>query len=316
VNRAVPTARDPCGPAAHETIARMASFQSSPPKPRPAAHPDGHFYSPVVDPDQLALERERVWPAEPRVLGIDFNDESHLHVLERAFPRYIGDYDYPERAPVSEKEESDDHRYYTQNSQFSWLDSRTLFVLLREWRPARVIEVGSGYSSLLMADVNRRFLDERCELTCVEPYPRPFLVRGVPGIGRLIQAKVQDVPLETFEALEAGDVLFIDSSHVAKTGSDVNHLYFEVLPRLAPGVRVHIHDIFLPHDYLQDWAITENRSWNEQYLLRALLMHSTGFRVVFGCSYAFYRWPEKVQAALAHPKGHAFAGGSFWIERA
>ncbi|MEO8801981.1 MAG: hypothetical protein ABI304_11880, partial [Rudaea sp.] len=118
-----------------------------------------------------------------------------------------------------------------------------------------------------------------------------------------------------FTALESGDVLFIDSSHVAKTGSDVNYLYFEVLPRLAPGVRVHIHDIFLPHDYPREWVLDENRSWNEQYLLRALLMHSKGFRVIFGCSYAFWRFPELVRTALAHPNGHAFAGGSFWIER-
>ena len=96
----------------------------------------------------------------------------------------------------------------------------------------------------------------------------------------------------------------------------MNHLYFEVLPRLRPGVRVHVHDIFLPHDYPPDWVLNENRSWNEQYLLRALLMYSTGFRIIFGCSYAFHRWPDKVKAALAHPKGHAFGGGSFWIERA
>lgn len=102
---------------------------------------------------------------------------------------------------------------------------------------------------------------------------------------------------------------------VAKTGSDVNYLFFEVLPRLASGVRIHIHDIFLPNEYPHDWVVTENRSWNEQYLLRALLMYSTVFRVVFGCSYAFATMPELVRTALAHPKGAAFAGGSFWIEK-
>ncbi|MBU6199666.1 MAG: hypothetical protein KGP08_08415, partial [Xanthomonadaceae bacterium] len=137
----------------------------------------------------------------------------------------------------------------------------------------------------------------------------------VPGVSRLLEEKVQNVALAEFAALQAGDILFIDSSHVAKTGSDVNYLYFEVLPRLASGVRVHIHDIFLPHDYPREWVLGENRSWNEQYLLRALLMHSSAFRVVFGCSYAFWRFPDLVQAALAHPRGHAFAGGSIWIER-
>jgi hypothetical protein len=284
--------------------------KSEPEEPaiRPA-YPNGHFYSPVVDP--ALLDAHRVWPANPTVMGIDFDDRSHEGVLREAFPRFIGQYDYPERLDeIPELTE-----FFTQNSQFSWLDSRALYVLLRAWRPRRMIEVGSGFSTLLAADVNRRFLDGGKDITCVEPYPRAFLRNGVPGVRRLIEAKVQDVPLDEFAALKCGDILFIDSSHVAKTGSDVNFLYFEVLPRLVPGVRVHIHDIFLPHDYLPEWVVGENRSWNEQYLLRALLMYSNGFRVVFGSSYAFWRFPDLVRSALAHPLGHAFAGGSFWIER-
>ncbi len=276
-----------------------------------AAHPDGHFYSPVCDTAEILSRADRIWPANPQVLGIDFNDQSHLHVLRELFPRFIGEYDYPEHAPADDENL---RTFYTRNSQFSWLDSRSLFVLLRAWAPKRIIEVGSGYSSLLMADVNVRFLQERCELISVEPYPRPFLRTRLPGLSRLVEAKVQDVPTSLFESLRAGDVLFVDSSHVSKTGSDVNHLYFDVLPRLAAGVRVHIHDIFFPHDYPREWAIDENRSWNEEYLLRALLMYATRFRVVFGCSYAFYRFPDEVIRALAHPHGRAFAGGSFWIE--
>ncbi|MFT3805699.1 class I SAM-dependent methyltransferase [Arenimonas sp.] len=273
--------------------------------------PPGHFYSPIVDTEALAQDRLRVWPGAPTIVGIDFDDASHLHVLQDVMPRLLPAYDYPETLPDSDTLSS----FYTRNSQFSWLDARALFALLHEWRPRRVIEVGSGYSSLLMADVNRRFLGGACEISCIEPYPRPFLQAAVPGIARLLVRRVQDVPMEEFARLEAGDVLFIDSSHVAKTGSDVNHLYFEVLPRLTAGVRIHVHDIFLPNDYPQDWAIADNRSWNEQYLLRALLMHSTAFRVVFGCSYAFHRFPDEVRAALALPSGAAFGGGSFWIEK-
>lgn len=273
--------------------------------------PPGHFYSPIVDTEALAKERARIWPADPQVAGVEFDDASHRHVLQDVLPRQLPAYDYPETLPDSDTLSS----FYTRNSQFSWLDARALFALLREWRPRRIVEVGSGYSSLLMADVNRRFLGGDCEISCIEPYPRPFLQAGVPGIARLLVQRVQDVPLREFSRLEAGDVLFIDSSHVAKTGSDVNHLYFEVLPRLAAGVRIHVHDIFLPHDYPQDWAVTDNRSWNEQYLLRALLMYSKAFRVVFGCSYAFHRFPEEVRAALALPSAAAFGGGSFWMEK-
>jgi len=280
--------------------------------PRPAAQPDGHFYSPVVDTDELATREAQVWPDQPEVLGVDFDDASHKHVLCELFPAFMGDFDYADAAPA---EDAELDCYYIQNSQFGWLDARALFVLLRAWRPQRIIEVGSGYSSLLMADVNHRFFDSACKITCIEPYPRPFLRKAIPGLSEVIEQKVQDVPMALFETLERGDILFIDSSHVAKTGSDVNYLFFDVLPRLKPGVRIHIHDIALPHDYPKDWALVENRSWNEQYVLRALLMYSTAFHVVFGCSYAYFRFPDDVRNALNLPNGQAYGGGSLWIEK-
>jgi predicted O-methyltransferase YrrM len=273
--------------------------------------PDGHFYSPIVDRQEVARREASLWPPRPTALGIDFNDAAHEEMLATWFPKFIADYDYPDE--VDEAREP--HRFFNNNSQFGWLDSRALFVMMRRLEPRRVIEVGSGFSSLLFADINRRFLGERVDITCIEPYPRPFLESGVPGITRVVKSVVQEVPLETFEALGENDILFIDSSHVAKTGSDVNYLYFEVLPRLKPGVVIHIHDIFLPHEYLKDWVLREGRSWNEQYVLRALLMYSTAFKVLFGCSYAFDRFPDLVQHALARPDGAAFAGGSLWLSR-
>ncbi len=271
--------------------------------------PAGHFYSPIVDP--ATVDAARTWPQSPVVAGVDFNDASHETILRRDFARFHPLFDYPQSLPLTD----DLDRFFVQNDQFSWLDCRALFVLLLAWRPRRVIEVGSGFSSLLLADVNRRFLDGSMEVTCIEPYPRAFLKRGLPGITRLIEDTVQNVDAAEFARLEAGDVLFIDSSHVAKTGSDVNHLFFEVLPRLAPGVNVHVHDIFLPHDYPRSWVIDQNRSWNEQYLLRAMLVGGRRFEVVFGCSYAFHRHRDLVVAALALPDGAGFGGGSFWMRR-
>jgi hypothetical protein len=275
----------------------------------PLAFPPGHFYSPIVDPN--ALDRARIWPENPVATGIDFNDASHLSILTSDFPRFYPDYDFPDTLPDTPELDT----FYTGNTQFSGLDCRALFVLLRAWQPARLIEVGSGYSSLLIANVNRRWLGRAMDVTCIEPYPRPFLERAIAGLTRLDRRKVQDVPLATFSALKAGDVLFIDSSHVAKTGSDVNYLYFEVLPRLARGVLVHVHDIFLPHDYPPAWVIDENRSWNEQYVLRALLLGGRAFEVVFGSAYACTRWPHQVVAALAHPDGQGCGGGSFWLRK-
>ena len=273
--------------------------------------PPGHFYSPLVDPQEIAADSERLWPAKPTVEGVDWNDDGHRQILTEAFPRFLPLYDYPEVLPDG----PDLVDFYTRNSQFSWLDARALFVLLHAWRPRRVIEVGSGYSSLLIADVNRRWFNQEIHFKCIEPYPRAFLRNRIDGISQLIEAKVQRVPIEAFASLEAGDILFIDSSHVAKTGSDVNCIYFDVLPVLARGVRIHIHDIFLPHEYPRPWVVDDNRSWNEQYLVRALLMYTKGFRVEFGCAYAFHAYPELVIKALAHPKGHGYGGGSLWLTK-
>ena len=157
------------------SIVTMNHPQSSNGKPGSAdpgvktAHENGHFYSPIVDP--RTLNAAQLWPAHPDIIGVNFNDDSHEAILRDVFPRFMAEYDYPERL----EETPDLKQFFTQNSQFSWLDSRALFVLLREWRPRRLIEVGSGFSTLLAADVNHRFLGDSIDITCVEPYPREFL---------------------------------------------------------------------------------------------------------------------------------------------
>jgi hypothetical protein len=273
-----------------------------------AAFPNGHYYSPVVDVAAAKVDEARIWPAQPNLLGLDFNDAEQRRVLAEDFGRYIGDFDYPDEPPPG----APGYQYYANNASFTGLDSRALFVMLRRLRPARMIEVGSGYSSFLTSDVNRRFLGEALDLTCVEPYPSPALLAGVPGIGRLVRQKVQDVPLSMFADLNAGDILFIDSSHVSKTGSDVNHLLFEVVPRLRAGVIIHWHDVFLPDDYPPKWVLENGRSWNEEYLVRALLMFSDAFEVMFSSSYACRRLSEEVRAALG---GQSYWGGSLWVRK-
>jgi predicted O-methyltransferase YrrM len=269
--------------------------------------PDGHYYSPVVNIADVERDQERIWPRRIEApLGVDFNRPGHETFLSGPFRRFIGDFRYPVDAP----RDGDLTRYYERNVMFSKLDARVLFVMLRWLRPRRVVEIGSGFSSLLTADVNRRFLEGTVELTCVEPDPPDYLRNGVRGITRLLPSRVQDLP-ELHLRLEAGDILFIDSSHVAKTGSDVNHLYFELLPRLAPGVVVHIHDIFLPLDYPKYWVLG-GRSWNEQYLVRAMLTYSHAFKVLFSSSYACHCLKEELTEALG---GDFVDGSSLWLER-
>ena len=145
-------------------------------------------------------------------------------------------------------------------------------------------------------------------------FPREFLRRPDLQIDQLIVEKVQNVKLDLFLSLKVGDILFIDSSHVIRTGSDVQYLYLEILPRIPTEVLVHIHDIFLPAEYPKEWALEENRSWNEQYLLQALLAHSNKFSVFFGCCYAHYFLSESLSKALGRAGKPSYGGRSFWIK--
>ncbi|HVE47721.1 MAG TPA: class I SAM-dependent methyltransferase [Acidimicrobiales bacterium] len=229
--------------------------------------------------------------------------------LEELRP-FMAEYDFPEQ-PVPGRPE----RFSDLNGTFERTDARVLYGLLRSRRPRRFIEVGSGSSSLLIAEVNRRFLDRSIAVTCIEPEPSDALRSGLAGIDRVLAQTVQTVPTDEFIRLEAGDMLFIDSSHVSKTGSDVNHLVFRVLPFLAEGVLVHFHDIFLPADYPYQWVVEEGRSWNEQYVVQALLMFSSRFEVEFAAAFASCHMPDFVSSALAAEFGDAPPpwGGSLWV---
>jgi hypothetical protein len=249
-----------------------------------------------------------LWPQHPVVAGLDFNEATQLAFLDGDLSKYVVDFDYPDHRP----QHASDTAFFTSNGEFEWLDARVLFAMLRSLRPRRMIEIGSGYTSLLTADVNRRFLDGRLELTCIEPYPRDFLKLGVPGIRELIDKRVQDIHPNFFRSLNAGDILFVDSSHVSKTGSDVNYIIFEILPRLTRGVIVHFHDIFLPHDYPKDWVLDLGRSWNEQFLVRALLMQPSAYEIMFGAAFAHYAFFEH----MAQLFGHTCPGGaSLWLRK-
>jgi hypothetical protein len=273
------------------------------------AFPPGHFYSPAVDVDEVAADQARIWPAEPAPPGLDLDPDAQAAFLDGPLRRWLPDWDYPEQPPPG----APPWAFFEANTQFERLDARALYAMLRELRPGRMIEVGSGFSSLLTADVNRRHLGGRLDFRCVEPFPRPFLQAGVPGIAEVVVARAQQLPGPWFaERLGPGDVLFIDSSHVVKTGSDAVHLYLQVLPLLAAGVVVHVHDVFLPHDYPRDWVLGEARSWSEQYLVQAMLVFGDSFEVLFGSNAAASLHPELLADVLG---GHVWGGGSLWLRK-
>ena len=275
---------------------------------------NGHFYSPVVDLQDARASADRLWPPAPAdTPGLALSPAQHAAFLDEVVRPRVESFGQLCAAQCAD----DPLRFPVDNDQFGTMDSLVLHAMIDHARPRRIVEIGSGFSTLLMRATRRALADGAIAIDCIEPYPRAFLRADAMGVG-LHDIPVQSAPSSLFTSLEAGDLLFVDSSHVSKTGSDVNHIFFEILPRLAPGVIVHVHDIFLPFEYPKDWVIDQRRSWNEQYLLRALLMDSRRYRPLFGAAFAAHACPDAVAAiatALAardiDPQG--MAGSSFWM---
>lgn len=204
--------------------------------------------------------------------------------------------------------------YHTDNGFFSRLDAWVLQAMLRRFRPRRMIEIGCGWSSLVTARVNREHLGGAMEFTCIEPFPAEFLARGVGGISRIIEQPVEELPLETFLELRPDDVLFIDTTHTVKTGGDVTYLFGEIIPRLEPGVIVHVHDIFLPWDYPEKWVL-EGRAWNEQYLVQSFLAFNAAFEILLGVAWLSHFRPRVLAKAVPGYVEGRDGGGSLWFHR-
>lgn len=271
----------------------------------------GHFYSPVIDRREAAAHSDALWPdPAPAVLGIDFDPEGHRRIIEDVIPPLLAGFDYSDPASRTDSPLA----FPPDNDQFGGVDALLLYCFMRHYAPKRIIEIGSGYSTLLMRDVNRRFLGGAARIECIEPYPRAFLRDPAIGVELRVD-RAQTVPPDVFSGLAAGDILFIDSSHVSKTGSDVNHIFFEILPRLADGVIIHVHDIFLPREYPKEWVLAGRRSWNEQYLLRALLMGSADYRVLYAVQYANLHFANRLDTLIDHSVLPHRAGSSFWLRK-
>ena len=262
----------------------------------------GHFYSPVPDLAEIAAQADRLFRADRALPGVDLRGDEQV----AAFRELAG----LARDAALELEDPPT-RYRLDNPNYGIGDASMALAMLRHLRPRRYLEVGSGYSTALALDAGERFLDGKLQVTAVEPFPELLGSLARPGDPLEVLAQpVQSVPLERFAALDAGDVLFIDSSHVLKTGSDVQFLYTEVLPVLADGVHVHIHDIFWPFEYLRHW-VELGRAWNECYLLHAFLLHNDRFEIVLWNHYLAVRHratvADELPAMLENP------GGALWM---
>lgn len=268
--------------------------------------PPGHFYSPLPSSAEVAeaFARGGFGPPFP---GIDLNEQGQLERLER-FAASYPEQPYPERPTPG-------RRFYLDNPSYGHFDAIMLQAMLREARPARIVEVGSGFSSAAMLDLNEQLLGGRVQFTFIDPDMtrlRQLLRDDDAGRMQLIEKRVQEVPLDAFAALAENDVLFIDSSHVSKIGSDVNRLYFDVLPMLAPGVLVHIHDVAGNLEYPQGW-LDEGRAWNEQYLLRAFLMYNPAWRIELFTGWIFNTRHDWLRERM--PLCARGGGGQLWLRK-
>ncbi|WP_024507038.1 class I SAM-dependent methyltransferase [Bradyrhizobium sp. ARR65] len=273
----------------------------------PLAFRPGHFYSPICDPADLARHYHDPARSAPQTIpGIDLREQAQRE-LWASWRQYLQDFPFPDHKR--------DFRYYCQNRHFGVGDAIVLYCMLRHFRPRRVIEIGSGFSSACMVDTIERNLDRQTRCTFIEPHPEllhSLLNAHTPaGHTIIIPKAVQDMELATFDQLQANDILFIDSTHILKTGSDVAFELFDVLPRLRPGVIIHIHDIFYPFEYPREWVIDRNYSWNEIYAVRALLMNNPMFEILFFNDH-FAKCARDLIERDA-PRMLADTGGSLWL---
>ncbi len=271
-----------------------------------------HFYSPIPDIASLKM-RPELWSKKNALTGLDLNLKGQLQTLTTVIKPFvaelleaIGDAQAP--AP-----------YYWNNHAFGPASAFTLYGMVRHFKPKNLIEVGSGFSTSLSALAAEQNGKEKIKtkFIAVEPYPNARVKNGMPGLHQLVQEQVETMDPRFFDVLGKDDILFIDSSHVAKTGSDVNYLYLNILPRLKPGVIVHIHDIFFPYEYPKNWVLKSGRFWNEQYLLQAFLACNDHFEVLWSGSYFHSENLAELKKQLPHIEGVSerenYFSSSFWM---
>lgn len=269
------------------------------------------YYSALNDLSFLTANWD-LWHGRPLPQGIKWDLDTQLAEVRRISP-YLSELDeVPQDAPPGPP------RYHWNNNFWRGGDALVHYGLLRHFKPRRIVEVGAGWSSLLMAEALGRNQEEGSEPAVVdqiEPFPRKELLSALPADWTLHEVILQRADLELFDSLQAGDVCFYDGSHVARAGSDVVWFFFEVLPRLKPGVLVHVHDIFWPADYPDDWIFNRGQTWNEQYVLQAFLMYNNAFEPVICNPILCQRRMGALEELFGETPETQHSGSSVWLRK-
>lgn len=269
--------------------------------------PPGHYYSPIISLQYVKENEDKIWGNDfNSIAGIDLRPAEQLNLLEELAVFY-------NEIPFTAAKQPET-RYFFENDFYSYTDGIILYSMMRKFMPKRIIEIGSGFSSALMLDTNELFFDNKINFLFIEPNAERLQSLLKPSDilnTQIIRTDVQNISINKFKELEANDILFVDSSHVAKTGSDVNHILFNILPQLQQGVLVHFHDIFYPFEYVKEW-IFKGISWNESYFIRAFLMYNDQFKIKLFSHYLHLLYKNNFKNMPLCYKNH---GGNLWTQK-
>jgi len=272
------------------------------------AHPNGHFYSPIISIEDIKKKEAEIWKNVEidGVLGINLRTEEQIKLVTQ-FTQYYNEIPF-------KTEKQTNIRYQFENEYYSYTDGIILYSIIRHYKPKKIIEIGSGYSSAVMLDTNEFFFKNQIDLTFIDPYSErlfSILKQEDKQKIKVNETDVQLISLDVFKKLESGDILFVDSTHVTKTGSDVNYILFEILPILNSGVLIHFHDIFYPFEYPKEWVF-RGFNWNEDYILKAFLMYNDKFEIKL---FSEYLHKHHKEVFVDMPLTYLNTGGNLWIEK-
>ncbi len=281
--------------------------------------PAGHFHSPLID--KAILSEDQLFELKSTFPGVDINVDGQLDFLKKLSLHY-SNIDFPHQS-------APDRRYYFDNPYFSYSDAIIYAAIIREVLPKAIVEVGSGYSTACALDTLTD-LTHQCQLTCIDPNPdrlESLLTPAETSRVHIQAVKVQESSVGALvQKMLSGDILFIDSSHISKAGSDLNYLLHEILPVVPRGVYVHFHDVFHSFEYPREW-LEEGVELNEQYILRSFLQFNEAFEVMLLSDYMekhHRAWYEAHMPDCLRPHERHYAtreliphinGQSLWIRR-
>ena len=242
--------------------------------------------------------------AEPPYLSEQLFDQAVLSRTLQELTEYSQEF-----KPVVEGDETNCTNFFWRNGQFSYSDAMAYYCFIRKLKPKTVLEIGSGFSTLIAVEAVKR--NNNGKIICVEPFPRPFLERS--SDVALVQRRAQEITRDYLnDTLQDGDILFIDSTHTVKTGSDCLHIYLRLLPFIERNIHVHVHDVFLPFGMPMDWLLNKQIFWTEQYLLLALITDNPKAKVTFGSTYN-NKYNHEALTKMMNDRFQP-GGGSLWFE--